>query len=166
MAIEPAELKRMGSCAMSAWQHGVAAYEKPVTPRPGVTTAHILLGVLKEETCAGGLILGKLGLNLRLAYITTEFVLHYGRRREGNGDETVDWGGVPHTQPAWAVMDIAFEEANLFSPTYPIGTEHLVLGLLRVPEGTGYRLLQHFGLEVHHARAARDELWDLLRTFE
>jgi ATP-dependent Clp protease ATP-binding subunit ClpC len=131
-----------------------------------VTTAHILLGVLAHPSCAGGLILRKLGVDLELARATTEFVLQYGRRSEAAPEAAVSWGGIPHTPAAKTVLDYAVEEANLFRPTYPIGTEHLLLGLLREPSGMGCGVLSYFGVEVHAARAARDALWDLLRTEE
>ena len=73
---------------------------------------------------------------------------------------------MPHTPAARSVLDFALEEADLFSPTYPIGTEHLLLGLLRVPEGIGCRVLRYFGIELEAARAARDEFWELLRLAE
>ena len=156
----------MGSCARQAWDHAVEAHRSSTVSRPGVTTGHLLLGVLRHDACAGGLILARLRLDLRLAYATTEFVLLHGRRQDGSEDRTVDWAGVPHSLAAKTVLDLALEEANLYRPTYPIGTEHLLLGVLRVPEGMGYHILQHFGLEVHGVRAARDQLWDLLRSPE
>jgi len=160
------ETDRMGRCARAACDHAVEHYQARPYGRPGVTTAHILLGVLEEEKCAGGLILRKLGLDIELAHATTEFVLQYGRRSDGGDEPPVLWGGVPHTPAGKSVLDFALEEANLFRPTYPIGTEHLVLGVLRTPEGLGCRVLDYLGIEVQGARAARDVLWDLLRTAE
>jgi ATP-dependent Clp protease ATP-binding subunit ClpA len=153
----------MGRCARAAWDHAVEQHRASTVSRPGVTTGHLLLGVLQHDTCAGGLILARMQLDLKLAYMTTEFVLLHGRRQAASAESTVDWAGVPHSPAAKQVLDLALEEANLYSATYPIGTEHILLGLLRVPEGTGYRLLHHFGLDVHAVRAARDQLWDLLR---
>jgi len=156
----------MGRCGRAAWDHAVEHYQARPYGRPGVTTAHILLGVLEEEKCAGGLVLRNLGLDIELARATTEFVLQYGRRTEGAEATFVLWGGVPHTPAGKSVLDFALEEANLFRPTYPIGTEHLVLGVLRTTEGMGCRVLNYFGIDVHGARAARDVLWDLLKTAE
>ena len=157
----------MGRCALKAWEHGVEAYRRSANPPPGVTTGHLLLGVLKEDACAGGLILTKMQLDLKLAYAVTEFVLLHSRHQVASDQEpVVDWGGVPHSLAARTVLDLAVEEANLFSSTYPIGTEHLLLALLRVPNGMGYRVLQYFGIEVDKARATRDELWELLRSPE
>jgi hypothetical protein len=64
------------------------------------------------------------------------------------------------------VLDLCFEEADLFSPTYPIGTEHISLALLRVPEGSGSQILHWFGVDEAGVRRTRDELWELLRAFE
>jgi hypothetical protein len=122
--------------------------------------------VLKEDACAGGLILAKMQLDLGLARAITEFVLLHSRRQSGSEERIADWAGVTHTLAAKTVLGLALEEANLFSATYPIGTEHLLLGLLRVPEGMGYRILSYFGIGVHQVRAARDELWELLRSPE
>ena len=163
---ESVEWARMGRCARLAWEHGLEERGKSRVERPGLMTGHILLGVLKEDDCAGGLILAKMGLNLKLAYAKTQFVLLHGRRRDTPEEPTADWASTPHTPAAKTTMELALEEAALFSATYPIGTEHMLLGLLRVPDGIGCKVLNYFGIEVHGARAARDEFWDLLRLAE
>jgi hypothetical protein len=154
----------MGRCALLAWETAVESQRQSSLPDLGVSTGHILLGVLKEDACAGGLILAKLGLDLKLAFAVTEFVLLHGRRRAAAQPSVVDWAGVPHTASARAALDLALEEANLFSDTYPIGTEHLLLGVLRVPDGTGCQVLHYLGIHEAQARAARAELWQLLRS--
>ena len=128
-------------------------------------TAHILLGVLKETDCAGGLILAKMGVDLGLAYKHTEFLLLHGRRRDG--DSAIEnWDRAAHTAQAKAVMDYALEEAQLYSDTYPIGTEHMLLGLLREPDGAGCKILSYFGVKEAEARATRNEWWDVLPLTE
>ena len=156
----------MGRCARLAWDHAVDARSASRIERSGVMTAHLLLGVLKEPDCAGGLLLAKMGLDLPVVLGHTEFVLLHGRRRDGKDDAPVDYAGVPHTPPAHTVMGYALEEAELFSATYPIGTEHILLGLLRVPAGAGCRVLGFFGVEEEAARATRDEFWGVLRFQE
>ena len=156
----------MGRCARAAWDHAVEQHQASTVARPGVTTGHLLLGVLRQEACAGGLILARMQLDVKLAYATTEFVLLHGRPQGESAGRTADWAGVPHSVAARETLDLALEEANLFRPDYPIGTEHLLLGILRVPEALGCRILHYFGLEVHGARAVRDQLWDLLRGSE
>ena len=78
----------------------------------------------------------------------------------------VDYCGVPHTPAARKVLDLSIEEANHFTPTYPIGTEHLLLALLRVPDSIGYRVLRFVGMEEAAVRATRDDLWQVLATPE
>jgi ATP-dependent Clp protease ATP-binding subunit ClpA len=129
-------------------------------------TGHILLGVFREETCAGGLILGRMGLDLKHAVALTEWVLFYGRRRDGIAEEPVEYGGIPHTPAVKRVMDLCVEEANHYTATYPIGTEHLLLALLRVPDGMGYRILDFLGIKETEARATRDALWEVLASPE
>ncbi len=63
-------------------------------------------------------------------------------------------------------MDLCVEEANHFSPTYPIGTEHILLALLRVREGMGCRVLEFLGVREAEFRATRDALWRVLAAPE
>ena len=156
----------MGRCALLAWEHAVEARPGGRIERPGVMTGHLLLGVLKEPACAGGLMLAKMGIDLPVVLAHTEFVMLHGRSVEGVDVATVDYAGVPHTRAARMVMELALDEAALFSATYPIGTEHILLGLLRVPEGIGCRVLGFFGVDEERARATRDEFWQILRVQE
>jgi hypothetical protein len=129
-------------------------------------TGHILLGVLREETCAGGLILGRMKLDIPHAIALTEWALFYGRRKDGVVEQPVDYAGVPHTPAAKRVMELCVEEANHYTTTYPIGTEHILLALLRVPEGMGCRTLDFLGIQESAARATRDALWQVLASPE
>jgi hypothetical protein len=153
------ELGRLGRCARSAWEYGVDAWKKSERPRAGVTSGHILLGTLYEEGCAGGLILGKMGLDIPLAYKHTEWFLYYSKRQPEPSTE--EWGGVAHTANGRRVMDLTIEEADLYYDTFPIGTEHLVIALLRIPGSLGCAILNYFGIFHHDARAARDTHWDV-----
>jgi ATP-dependent Clp protease ATP-binding subunit ClpA len=158
-------IERMGTCARKAWDDAVTEHAKSTVARPAVTTGHLLMGVLMEGTCAGGLILGRLHLDFKVVLSTTQWVLVYGRKPPA-ATPTFECGGMPHTAAAKAVLDYAYDEAELFTATYPIGTEHLLLGLLRVPDSIGYRVLHHFGIDEARARAGRDELWDVIKTVE
>jgi hypothetical protein len=129
-------------------------------------TGHILLGVFREETCAGGLILGRMGIDLKHAVALTEWVLFYARRRDGVTEDPVPYGGVPHSPAARRVMELCVEEANHYTSTYPIGTEHMLLALLRVPESMGFRILSFLGVEEATTRATRDALWEVLASPE
>jgi ATP-dependent Clp protease ATP-binding subunit ClpA len=159
---------RMGRCARLAWEHAVEARASaaPERQRLGVMTGHILLGVLEEPTCAGGLVLRKMGLDLEHARDITRFVLFYGHRRDGEEEPLGEWMDQPHTPAALKVIEYSLEEAALFSPTYPIGTEHLLLGVLRASLGMGNGIMAHFGINQHQARAARDTFWDVLKLTE
>lgn len=161
-------LERFGRCAKLAWEHAVEAWLNPPEgrARPSVMTGHILLGVLQERTCAGGLVLRKLGCDIDLMIDNTKFLLFYGRRRDGVTEEPVHWQDTPHTPQARRVLECSLEEANLFHADYPIGTEHLLLALLRVENGMGHALLRYFGLNEHLVRAARDTWWDVLKLAE
>jgi ATP-dependent Clp protease ATP-binding subunit ClpA len=160
------KLERMGRCARLAWEAAVETYQRQPDSRLGVTTGHLAVGVLRQESCASGLILGKLGLDLKWATAVGEFVLQYGRRQPSEEQAVAEVGGVPVTIPAQAVLELSDEEANHYSATYPIGTEHLLLALLRVPDGMGYHVLHYCGLQEPQVRAARDRLWEVLRSPE
>lgn len=153
------ELGRLGRCARAAWEYGVEAWKKSERPRAGVTSGHILLGTLHEDTCAGGIILGKMGLDIPLAIKHTEWFLYYARRPQDKTTE--DWGGVPHVPNGRTVMDLCIEEANLYYDTFPIGTEHLAIALTRIPGSMSCAILNYFGIYHHQVRAARDTHWDV-----
>ena len=165
---ETVPMERFGRCAKLAWEHAVDAWRNPPLSRarPAVMTGHILLGALQEPTCAGGLILRKLGCDLELMLDKTKFLLVYGRRHDGIEEQPVTWEDVPHTPQAYRVLEYCIEEADLFHPDYPVGTEHLLLSLLRVHDGMGHGLLSYFGLNEHRVRAARDTWWDVLKLKE
>lgn len=164
----PVPIERMGRCAKLAWEHAVEEWGAAPQERlrPAVMTGHLLLGVLQEPTCAGGLIQRKLGLDLQLVIDHIKFALIYGRRRDGVEEPVVDCWGVPHTPAALNVIKMCEEEANLTSDTFPIGTEHLTLALLRAEAGMANRVLQHFGITENQARVARDTWWDVLKLSE
>jgi hypothetical protein len=161
-------MERFGRCARLAWEHAVEAWRNPTIgrQRPAVMTGHLLLGVLMEPTCAGGLILRKLGCDLALMIDKTRFLLVYGRRRDGMEEPPVPWQAVPHTPQALQALECCIEEADLFHAAYPVGTEHILLSLLRVEDGMGHGLLRYFGLNEHLVRAARDTWWDVLNLTE
>jgi ATP-dependent Clp protease ATP-binding subunit ClpC len=168
MADQEVPLERFGRCALLAWQHAVKARNEAPEERrrPAIMTGHVLLGVLVEPTCAGGLILRKMGLDLQLAIDTTKFMLFYGRKPAEGAGEIVDWQNEPHTPQALRTIEYSLDEANLFHPGYPIGTEHLLLGLLRTTDGMGVSVLEHFGITHASVRIARDTFWERLKLAE
>ncbi len=159
--------ERMGRCARLAWEYGVAAFEQAERRRPAVTTGHLLMGVLSEPDCAGGLVLRRLGVDLAFASSIARFELLYGRPVAGGGEGRAgELWGAPHTAEALRAMGASLEEAQKFHSAYPIGTEHILLGLLSAPEGIGCRTLAYAGVDYASALAARDELWGLLGLTE
>ena len=158
--------ERMGRCARLAWEHGAESFEKASRARPALMTGHLLLGVIWEPECAGGLMLRRLGVDMALAASITEFVLLHGRPVPEHEERVVELWGKPHTPEALQTMELSLDEAELFHSAYPIGTEHILLGMLAVPDGMGCRTLGYFGVDYANAKAARDEIWQLLKLTE
>ena len=131
--------ERMGRCARLAWEHGTESFEKASRARPALMTGHLLLGVIREPECAGGLMLRRLGVDMALAASITEFVLLHGRPVPEHEERVVELWGKPHTPEALQTIELSLDEAELFHSAYPIGTEHILLGMLAVPDGMGCR---------------------------
>ncbi|MEK9658421.1 MAG: Clp protease N-terminal domain-containing protein [Chloroflexota bacterium] len=161
------DMARMGRCAKLAWEHAVLRQAQAPGRTAGVNTAHLLHGVLMEPDCAGGLILRRMGVNLALVDEHASFMNLHARPTPVTPERgTVDWQGVAHTPLAERVLALALEEAGLYSDTYPIGTEHLLLGILRLPDSTGAKVLGYMGVTEQAARTTRDAMWELLRLTE
>ena len=158
--------ERMGRCARLAWERGIESFEKASRARLALMTGHLLLGVIREPECAGGLMLRRLGVDMALAASITEFALLHGRPVPGHEERVVELWGKPHTPEALQTMELSLAEAELFHSAYPIGTEHILLGMLAVPDGLGCRTLGYFGVDYANAKAARDEIWQLLKLTE
>ncbi len=158
--------ERMGRCARLAWEHGVESFEKSTRARSALMTGSLLLGVIRQPECAGGLMLRRLGVDMALAASITEFELLHGRPVADHEERVVDLWGKPHTPEALRAMELSLDEAEKFHSAYPIGTEHILLGLLAIPNGMGCRTLAYFGVDYANAQAARDEIWELLKLTE
>ena len=104
-----------------------------------VGTEQILLGLIGEGTGVGSQVLKKMGVNLRDARVEVEKII--GR---GSGFVAVE---IPFTPRAKRVLELSLEEARLLSHNY-IGTEHLVLGLIREGEGVGAKVLDNLGVKL------------------
>ena len=107
-----------------------------------IGTEHILLGLLREEEGLAARVLESLD-------ITVEEVRAQVARIVGQGDE-VTTGQIPFTPRAKKVLELALREALSLGHNY-IGTEHILLGLVRENEGVAARIL----LDFDGARAAR-----------
>src|SRR6184192_2801600 len=108
-----------------------------------IGTEHILLGLLREEEGLGARVLESLD-------VTLEEVRAQVARIVGEGD-TVTPGQIPFTPRAKKVLELGLREALTLGHNY-IGTEHLLLGLVRENEGVGARILLDFGADADKIR--------------
>ncbi len=109
-----------------------------------IGTEHILLGLVKEGSGVGASVLKNLGVDLR------------GVRREveqltKRGPELVTMGNIPQTPRAKHVIEYALEESRDLNHNY-VGTEHLLLGLLREQDGVAAQVLANLGVRLEVAR--------------
>jgi len=110
-----------------------------------IGTEHILLGLLREEHEPAARVLGSLG-------ITLEEVRAQVARIIGQGEE-VAAGQIPFTPRAKKVLELALREAPSLGHDY-IGTEHILLGLVRENEGVAARILLDFDADDEKIRNA------------
>lgn len=115
-----------------------------------VDTQHILLGLVKEGSGIGATVIKSLDVDLRKIRSETE-------KRMEAGPEIITRGKLPHTPQAKKVGEYAIEEARNLNHNY-VGTEHLLLGLLRGSEGVAAQMLQDLGLELKEVREKIVEL--------
>jgi ATP-dependent Clp protease ATP-binding subunit ClpC len=108
-----------------------------------VGTEQILLGLIGEGTGVAAKVLKSMGVNLKDARIEVEKII--GR---GSGFVAVE---IPFTPRAKRVLELSLEEARQLGHNY-IGTEHLLLGLIREGEGVAARVLENFGVDLAKVR--------------
>ena len=108
-----------------------------------IGTEHILLGLLREEEGLAARVLESLD-------ITVEEVRAQVARIVGQGDE-VTTGQIPFTPRAKKVLELALREALILGHNY-IGTEHILLGLVRENEGVAARILLDFDADAEKIR--------------
>ncbi|SHG92362.1 ATP-dependent Clp protease ATP-binding subunit ClpC [Thermosyntropha lipolytica DSM 11003] len=112
---------------------------------PAIGTEHILLGLLREGEGIGAKALTSLGVDLEK--VRQEIIKIIGQR---GGAETPD-GDLPITPRAKKVFNLAFDEARLQGVNY-VGTEHLLLALLREEEGVAGQVLVAMGIRLDEVR--------------
>ncbi|CAA7039330.1 unnamed protein product [Microthlaspi erraticum] len=113
-------------------------------PRLGhnfVGTEQILLGLIEEGTGIAAKVLKSMGINLKDARVEVEKII-------GRGSGSTD---IPFTPRAKRVLEFSLEEARQLGHYY-IGTEHLLLGILREGEGVAARVLKSLGLDLNDVR--------------
>ncbi len=108
-----------------------------------VGTEQILLGLIGEGTGVAAKVLKSMGVNLKDARIEVEKII--GR---GSGFVAVE---IPFTPRAKRVLELSLEEARQLGHNY-IGTDHLLLGLIREGEGVAARVLENLGVDLSKVR--------------
>ena len=116
-----------------------------------IGTEHILLGLIKEGSGVAASVLKNLGIDLRKIRLEVENVVK-------SGPDMVTMGKLPQTPRAKKVIEYSMEEARNLNHNY-VGTEHLLLGLLREHEGVAAQVLMNLGLRLEDVR---DEVLALL----
>jgi ATP-dependent Clp protease ATP-binding subunit ClpC len=116
-----------------------------------IGTEHILLGLVKEGSGVGANVLKALEVDLRKVRLEVEKLVK-------QGPEMVTMGKLPQTPRAKKVIEYAIEEARNLNHNY-VGTEHLLLGLLREHDGVAAQVLRNLGLKLEEVR---EEVLNLL----
>ncbi len=116
-----------------------------------IGTEHILLGLVKEGSGVGANVLKNLDVDLRKVRLEVEKLVK-------SGPDMVTMGKLPQTPRAKKVIEYAIEEARNLNHNY-VGTEHLLLGLLREHDGVAAQVLMNIGLKLEEVR---EEVLNLL----
>jgi ATP-dependent Clp protease ATP-binding subunit ClpC len=116
-----------------------------------IGTEHILLGLVKEGSGVAANVLKNLDVDLRKIRLEVEKLVQ-------SGPEMVTIGKLPQTPRAKKVIEYSMEEARNLNHNY-VGTEHILLGLLREQEGVAAQVLMNLGLKLDDVR---EEVLNLL----
>jgi ATP-dependent Clp protease ATP-binding subunit ClpC len=116
-----------------------------------IGTEHILLGLVKEGSGVGANVLKNLEVDLRKVRLEVEKLVK-------SGPDMVTMGKLPQTPRAKKVIEYAIEEARNLNHNY-VGTEHLLLGLLREHDGVAAQVLMNLSLKLEEVR---EEVLNLL----
>ena len=109
-----------------------------------IGTEHILLGLVKEGSGVGANVLKNLDIDLRKVRLEVEKLVK-------SGPDMVTMGKLPQTPRAKKVIEYAIEEARNLNHNY-VGTEHLLLGLLREHDGVAAQVLMNLSLKLEEVR--------------
>lgn len=110
-----------------------------------VGTEHILLGLIKEGDGVAAAVLTKLNVDLEQIHERVEEAVRKGKA-------TIALGELPYTSRAKKVLEFAMAEARELNHSY-VGTEHLLLGLLREEKGIAAQVLNSLGVTLEETRA-------------
>ncbi len=116
-----------------------------------IGTEHVLLGLIKEGSGVAANVLKNLDVDLRKIRLEVEKLVQ-------SGPDMVTMGKLPQTPRAKKVIEYAMEEARNLNHNY-VGTEHILLGLLREHEGVAAQVLMNLGLKLEEVR---EEVLNLL----
>src|SRR6201996_6375157 len=109
-----------------------------------VGTEHLLLGLIKLGQGVAVNVLQKMGLDLETVRMEVE-------KQVGTGPDQKMVGNIPYTPRVKKVLALASKEAKNLNHTY-VGTEHILLGLLREGEGVAARVLQQLEVDIERTR--------------
>ncbi len=109
-----------------------------------IGTEHILLGLVKEGSGVGATVLKNLDVDIKKLRLEIEKLVK-------SGPDMVTMGKLPQTPRAKKVVEYAIEEARALNHNY-VGTEHILLGLLRESEGIAAQVLMNLGLKLEEVR--------------
>src|SRR3979490_1745735 len=116
-----------------------------------IGTEHILLGLVKEGSGVADNVLKNLDIDLRKIRLEVEKIVQ-------SGPDMGTMGKLPATPQVKSALEYAIEEARNLNHNY-VGTEHLLLGLLREQEGVAAQVLMNLGLKLEDVR---EEVLNLL----
>jgi hypothetical protein len=111
-----------------------------------IGTEHLLLGLLREQRWLAARVLGSFDITLEEVRAQVERVI-------GRGDELAATGQIPFTPRAKKVLELALREARSLDHNY-IGTEHILLGIVRENDGVAARILLEFDADAGKIRNA------------
>ena len=109
-----------------------------------VGTEHLLLGLIKLGQGVAVNVLQKMGLDLETVRLEVE-------KQVGTGPDQKQAGNIPYTPRVKKVLNLASKEAKALAHTY-VGTEHILLGLLREGEGVAARVLKNLDVDIEETR--------------
>ena len=109
-----------------------------------IGTEHILLGLVKEGSGVGATVLKNLDVDIKKLRLAVE-------KRVKSGPDMVTMGKLPQTPRAKKVIEYAIEEARALNHNY-VGTEHILLGLLRETEGIAAQVLMDMDMKLEDVR--------------
>jgi ATP-dependent Clp protease ATP-binding subunit ClpC len=109
-----------------------------------VGTEHLLLGLIKLGQGVAVNVLQKMGLDLETVRLEVE-------KQVGTGPDQKQAGNIPYTPRVKKVLSLAAREAKALNHTY-VGTEHILLGLLREGDGVAARVLKNLDVDIEQTR--------------